>query len=161
MIRQFVPQEVCLKCRGCCRFHQEDSVWSPTLLDEEIDTFLKEGLSAGLISPNKKIRVASFKKEDIFICSLFDPEGNNCKIYSLRPLECQLYPFLLNRKGTKAFLAIDLQCPFASEKVKTKEFNDYARYLAGILKNPPYAEMLQNNPHIVQVYPEAVDLVEI
>jgi len=161
MIRQFVPQEVCLKCHGCCRFHQEDSVWPPTLLNEEIDALSKEGVPATLISSSKKIRVASFPKEDIFICSLFDAQGNKCKIYNLRPLECQLYPFLLNRKGGKSFLAIDLQCPFAAEKIKAKEFNDYAQYLAGLLKNPPYTEVLQNNPHIIQVYPEAVDLVEI
>ena len=30
-LKQFVPSEVCLKCNGCCRYKQADSVWRPKL----------------------------------------------------------------------------------------------------------------------------------
>jgi hypothetical protein len=158
MIRQFVSQEVCLKCQGCCRFKQEDSVWSPILFNEEIELLLKEGLSPALISPHKKIRVASFSKEDIFICSLFNTEENKCKIYNFRPLECQLYPFVINRKNDKIFLSLDSQCSPAAGKQETRELKEYAQYLAGLLNSPRYAEILKNNFQIIQTYPDVLDL---
>jgi len=161
MIKQFVSQGVCLKCQGCCRFKQEDSVWSPVLFNEEIEMLLKEGLSPALISPHKKIRVASFSKEDIFICSLFNTEENKCKIYNFRPLECQLYPFVINRKDDKILLSLDLQCSFIAEKQKTEEFKEHVRYLADLLNSPRYVEILKNNFQIIQTYPDVLDLCEL
>lgn len=161
MIKQFVPQEACLACQGCCRFAQEDSVWVPALLNEEIENLLKDGFPPSLLSLNKKIRVVSFKNKDIYICALFNPEENKCKIYEQRPFECRIYPFLINRKGGKVFLAIDLQCPFVKEKINTQEFKAYAQYLADLIKTPQYSETLKNNPQIIQAYTEVLDLSEL
>lgn len=161
MINQLIPQDFCLKCKGCCRFTHEDSVWAPCLLNEEIESLSKAGLAPALITPHKKIRVAAFAKENVFICSLFNPEGNICKIYGFRPFECQLYPFLLKRRNGKTFLAVDLNCPFVKAKIKNKEFKDYAQYLVDLLKSPQYAAILENNPHVVQAYPEAEEINEL
>lgn len=161
MIEQFVPQEACLKCQGCCRFAQEDSVWVPSLLNEEIEKLLKGSFPPSLLSLDKKIRAISFKNEGIYICALFNPEENKCKIYEYRPFECQLYPFLINRKEDKVFLALDLKCPFAKDKVNTREFQEYSRYLSGLLKTPQYLEILKNNPHAIQAYAEVLDLSEL
>ena len=30
-LKQFVPSEVCLKCKGCCRYKEADSAWRPKL----------------------------------------------------------------------------------------------------------------------------------
>lgn len=161
MIKQFIPQEVCLKCKGCCRFSQEDSVWLPSLLNEEIEVLSRQGLPPSLITPYKKIRVATFSKENVFICSLFNPEGNICKIYAFRPFECQLYPFLIKLKNRKTFLAVDLNCPFVKDKIKTKEFSDYVKHLVDLLKSPQFAAILKNNPQIIQEYPEGQELNEL
>ncbi|MFA4842742.1 MAG: YkgJ family cysteine cluster protein, partial [Candidatus Omnitrophota bacterium] len=101
MIKQIIPQEVCLKCQGCCRFSEKDSVWSPSLLDEEAESL-----------GQKKILLIASAAGNVFFCSFFEPEKNACKIYSRRPFECQLYPFLLKRKDKKTFLAVDPKCPF-------------------------------------------------
>jgi Fe-S-cluster containining protein len=161
MINQLIPSGVCLKCKGCCRFAQEDSVWAPSLLNGEIDSLSKAGLAPSMITPQKKIRVANFNKENIFICSLFNPEGHICKIYSARPFECQLYPFLLKRKNNKIFLAVDLNCPFAKENIKSSSFTQHVQYLTGLLKGPQYAAILKNNPQVTQEYPEAEELGEL
>ncbi len=161
MINQLIPQGICLKCKGCCRFSHEDSVWAPSLLNEEIEALSKAGEACSLISSNKKIRVANFNRENIFICSLFNPEGNICKIYSARPFECQLYPFLLKHRDAKEFLAVDLNCPFVKDKIKSKEFAQYVKYLVGLLKSPQYTAILKNNPQVIQAYPEAEELNEL
>jgi len=161
MIKQFIPQEFCLKCQGCCRFNQEDSIWSPCLLDEEIEILLKHGLPPSLITPHKKIRVVSFGKENIFICALFNAEENKCKIYEFRPFECQLYPLLINRKGKEVFLAVDLKCPFVKENLQQPVFKEYAKDIADLFHSPQGQSILSSNPQIIQEYSEVMSLSEI
>ena len=178
MIKQFLPQEACLACQGCCRFAQEDSVWVPALLNEEIEHFLGQGVAAALITPQKKLKMIPFPKQKVYLCPLFNYEENKCKAYDLRPLECQLYPFLICAKQDsgagdagitataasrtrKVYLAADSNCPFLKEKNKTPEFKEYARYLVSLLQNPPYAELLRSNPHIIQSYAEVSEIQEL
>jgi Fe-S-cluster containining protein len=149
MIDQFVPEEVCLKCSGCCRFSKEGTVWSPCLLHEE-----EEAL-------REKIRLVPGAKEGEFWCASFDPLGNKCNIYSSRPFECQLYPFLINFRADKVFLAVDLNCSFAKERAGIPAFGEYVCRLADFLNSPKQIEILRNNPQLIQAYKEAQDLIEL
>jgi Fe-S-cluster containining protein len=178
MIKQLVPQEACLACQGCCRFAQEDSAWVPSLLNEEIEHFLNQGFIAAVINPHKKLKIVPFPKQKVYLCPLFDYENNKCKVYDSRPLECRLYPFLICAKDgfgapdtnvadagvgrtRKIYLAADYNCPFLKEKQMTGEFKEYTQYLVSLLQNPPYAELLRNNPHIMQSYAEASEIQEL
>ena len=161
MIKQFVPQEVCLKCQGCCRFREVTSSWLPCLLDEEIQDLLDQQLPAVSISVDRKIQPVPHPKGEGFICALFDLGENKCKIYNLRPFECQLYPFLLNLREKKVVLTVDLNCPYVSEKIKTKEFKEYAEYLAAFLNSPKQLELLKDNPQLLQAYEEVSEIIEL
>lgn len=160
-IKQIIPEGFCLKCDGCCRFSHPDTVWSPFLLKEEIDNFLKQGLAPSLITTSKNIRVVSFDKGNIFICALLDPQENKCKIYSFRPFDCQLYPFLINRDGGKIFLAADLRCLFVKENLEKDEFKKHAQYLRGLLNSPDLLNIKKDNPQIAQEYAEVINLFEL
>ena len=108
MIKQFVPQEFCLKCRSCCRFKETNSVWSPCLLDEEIQELVdREGIPAASISIDRRIQTVADPGGDGFICPFLNNADNQCRIYNLRPFECQLYPFLINLRKDKVFLTVD------------------------------------------------------
>lgn len=161
MIRQLIPEEFCLKCRGCCRFAQTDSVWSPNLSEEDVEGLLKIRVPPFFMLDNKKIRLLYNREQDNFICSLLDQENNKCRVYAFRPLECRLYPFLLNRRKGKVFLALDLRCPFARKEQKTKVFKEYLRYLTGFLNSPGQLKVLKNSPQLIQNYDQATDLAEI
>jgi Fe-S-cluster containining protein len=172
MIRQFVPGDFCLdKCRLCCRFSQEDSVWSPCLLDSEEEVLLRNNLAAGLVTPKKKFRLLPFAQEvdprlpghmgEIFICPLLEMPQGKCKVYSLRPFECQLYPFLINKRGREAFLSVDLGCPYVKDKFELPEFREYARQLSDFLNLPSQKELLKSNPQLVQTYTDARDIAEL
>lgn len=178
MIKQFVPEEACLNCQGCCRFTQQDSAWVPALLNEEIELFLNQGVTQAIITPRKKLKIIPFPRQKIYLCPLFKYEDNKCKIYQRRPLECQLYPFLLCAKDTpgnvnlqqnnggsgrirKIYLAVDSNCPYCKEKESAPEFKEYTRYLISLLQNPPYAGLLRSNPHIIQSYTEVSEIQEI
>ena len=111
MIKQLVGEDFCLACRGCCRFLTKDSVWGPVLLKEEAKTLRRDNLLDDTMASSGKIPlVKSSDKDSNFVCLFFNEGANRCKIYGKRPFECQLYPFLLNRKGSKVFLAADSNC---------------------------------------------------
>jgi len=160
-MKQLFPQEVCLKCQGCCRFSQADSVWVPTLTGEDVQEFIKNNIPPALVGADYKIRLEHSSQKDSFVCPLLDLRDNKCRAYAFRPLECRLYPFVLNRKGANIFLSVDLHCLFAQEKKETAEFKEYARYLASLFQSPQYIQILKDNPQIIQEYCEVVDLAEL
>lgn len=162
MIKQLVPQEFCLKCRGCCRFRGADSVWLPCLLDEEaLDLIDKLGIPAVSISANKKIAPVVNPAGEGFLCPLLDSADNKCKIYAFRPFECRLYPFLINLRGKKVVLTVDLNCPYIEKNLKSQALKDYTEYLAAYLNAPARIKLLKDNPQIIQAYEEVLDLVEL
>lgn len=161
MIKQFIPQEVCLKCQGCCRFSEENSLWLPCLLDEEIQDLLDKEIPLASISVEKKIQPIPYPGGSSFICPFLDITANKCKIYSFRPFECQLYPFLITLRGKKVLLTVDLNCQYIREKINTSELKDYTQKLVDFLNTPAQLEILKDNPQIIQAYEEVNDIVEL
>jgi Fe-S-cluster containining protein len=147
-VEQLIPKDFCLQCRGCCRFSQQQSVWQPHLLEEE-----KQSLG--------EISVVACPEENNFICSNLVREDNKCRIYQSRPFECQLYPFLIDRKSHKIFLALDLNCAFARENSEGKRLKEYARRLAEFLQRKDHLDTLKNNPLLCQEYDGVLDLIEL
>ncbi len=161
MIKQFVAREFCLACHGCCRFAQPDTIWSPCLLQEDVRQLVKHKIPFLPATAGHKIKVVYDKDRDTFICGFLNPGSNRCGIYAFRPFECRLYPFLLNRRGEKIFLAVDAQCPGVGKNVKSAHFKKYTRYLADLLRSPALSNALRRNPQVIQAYAEAIDLVEL
>lgn len=158
MIRSFIPQGVCLACRGCCRFSEAESVWTPSLTREEVGVLVANKVPPLLISPEGRLRLVSVS-DGGFVCPFLDPPSNACRIYGLRPLECRLYPFVINR-GTagEVHLALDTQCPYASAHLKDRVTAEYAEYLTEVLSAPEQAVLIRENPCLIQAYPGAVNL---
>ena len=162
MIKQFVPQEFCLKCRGCCRFKEANSVWSPCLLDEEIQELLdKPGIPAASISVDRRIQLIANPGGADFICPFLETSDNKCRIYKIRPFECQLYPFLINLRKNKVLLTVDLNCPYVYEQINSQEAKDYIVYLTGYLNSGALRSMLKDNPQIIQAYEEVREVAEL
>jgi len=161
MIKQIIPKETCLKCQGCCRFLEAESCWLPTLLNEEIALLSKDPACQKIISAKKKIKPVFSDKNNNYICHFLSPEDNKCKIYPFRPLECQLYPFLINYSQDRVWLAVDLNCPFVEPHLETELFRQYVQYLNGLFASVEFKKLLKENPQTIQVYPDARNLMEI
>jgi len=160
-LKQIIPGAVCLKCQGCCRFAEKDSIWSPTLLGEEISELLDNGVPETVICGGKKISLQPCEGKGSFRCSFFVMQDNLCRIYPFRPFECQLYPFLIHRDRHRVFLAVDLNCPFAGGNLKSRVLQDHVVYLKGFLGQQEIGAIIRNNPQVVQAYPQAVNLIEL
>jgi Fe-S-cluster containining protein len=145
MIKQIILKDFCLNCRLCCRFNEPDSVWVPHLLDDE-----KKRLN------EDKIKLIFSEKEKVYLCSFLEPETNKCKIYKNRPLECQLYPFLINLKDKKIFLSLDLNCPYIKEKLNSLELQEYISYLLNFLNTSK--KIILDNPQLLNTYKDVLDI---
>jgi uncharacterized protein len=162
VIKQFVPQEFCLKCRGCCRFKEANSVWSPCLLDEEIQGLLdKKGIPTASISTDRRIQPVANPGGTDFICPFLEAVSNQCRIYDFRPFECQLYPFLINLRKGKVLLTVDLNCPYVYKQINSQEAKDYIVYLTQYLNSAALRSMLKDNPQIIQAYEEVREVAEL
>lgn len=161
MIKQFVPEEVCLECKGCCRFKENNSVWLPCLMNEEIQGFLEKKIPPAAISADRKIQPVPDPSGEGFICAFLDHQNNQCKVYSFRPFECQLYPFLINLRNGKIILTVDLNCQYICQKVNSQEFKNHVEYLTAFLNSAPQKKLLKDNPQLLQTYEEVKEIVEL
>jgi len=131
-------------------------------LDIEIqDLADRQGVPAVAISLDRRIQLVPNPKGEGFICPLLECENNHCRIYNLRPFECQLYPFLINLRKDKILLTLDLNCPYVAEKINSQEAKDYIAYLTHFLNTPEQLEMIKDNPQIIQAYEEVREIVEL
>ncbi len=141
-IRKFTDSAFCLNdCRACCRFSDEN--WLPNLLEQE-----KKQLGVD------RVRTIPAEEGQDACCEFLDRESQHCRIYSDRPFECRLYPFLLVRSGQTLALAVHLACPYLRRELGNKEFWQYVAYLRQELKVPETAGLLQREAGIFHVYPE-------
>ena len=135
MFKQFIPSDFCLGCLGCCRFAKNPSLWAPS-----------EG--------------ALIKDKSGYVCAELNQEDNRCKIYAKRPLDCQLYPFLLVRKGDTLQLGLHKSCCFIQDKSLTKSgIQSYGDYLKRKLTTPQCISALRKNYKIAADYQEEVAIV--
>lgn len=156
-----MPEEFCLRCQGCCRYKESNSVWVPCLLDEEIQDLLDQDIPSVSISAERRVLAVPDPGAGGYLCPFLNPKDNKCRIYPLRPFECQLYPFLINLRAKKVILTVDLNCPYIKENLKSKEFKSYSEYLSGFLNSPRQIRLLKDNPQIIQAYEDVLDVVEL
>lgn len=133
-VKQFIPQETCLKCDGCCRFSRKDTPWAPH---------------------KRELRAY----HDHFICSCFSLAAQRCRDYENRLLDCRIYPFLLHRNNGNIYLAADLNCPYLSKNVDTEEFKNYADYLRNFLNSPEAKVFLRENESLICEYDEPLKII--
>jgi uncharacterized protein len=160
-MEQFIPQKYCLECKHCCRFAQADSVWTPCLLDEEVQDLIGRDIPSVFLSPQRKFMLIPNPEGEGFICPVLNVPDNKCKIYNSRPFECRLYPFLITVREKKVLLTVDLNCPFIKENADSQKMKDYIVYLTSFLNSPSQLRLLKDNPQIIQAYEEVMDVVEL
>jgi uncharacterized cysteine cluster protein YcgN (CxxCxxCC family) len=129
-LKQLITQEFCLKCQGCCRFKEADSIWQPSSIEK--------------LTPYR----------DFYICPELEVETNRCKIYERRPLDCQLYPFLLHRQNGAIFLALDKKCPAVEKRTEDGDFKKYIQYLIDFLNQPDIKNVIRVYSRLINDYQE-------
>ena len=151
-MNQIIPEGYCLRCKGCCRFAQERSAWAVHL---SIDEQQSLGIQDTVIPAPMNAASGSC------MCSFFDARQERCTVYYKRPVECQLYPFVINRQGALVFLALDLNCPYAHDHYETQEMRDYIGALVAFCNAPGFIQRLKENPWLIQQYPGVLNIAPL
>jgi Fe-S-cluster containining protein len=151
-IGQIIPEGYCLECPGCCRFAQERSAWAVRISSEEQQAL---GIQDTIVPAQKNAAAGQF------VCSFFDIKSARCTVYYKRPLECRLYPFVINRKGNAVFLAIDLNCPFARDHYETQSMRDFILSLSAACGSAGFLQYLNENPWLIQQYPDVLNVAAL
>lgn len=150
-MEQFVPQEVCLSCDGCCRFKDETSAWRPRIAKEESMEMVALGLATQIFAKSMTDQDGYIKAKPClgqFHCSFFHKENNTCNAYQARPFECQLYPFVLVRAQENLSVHVHLSCPHIGKMRSSPEFEKYVAYLKGFLQKAHVTAFLRRNRDI-------------
>ena len=150
---QFVPQDVCLSCDGCCRFKDSSSRWRPKLTREEEQHSLAQKIFAKTeIDPDGYLKTA--EERGVCRCQFFNLKDNTCPIYKYRPFECRLYPFILHKKDDKIVVSVHLNCPYIHETRNTPKFQAFAGELRQFFEEPSTKEFVKRNVLDIGSYDE-------
>ncbi|MCA9466493.1 MAG: YkgJ family cysteine cluster protein [Nitrospira sp.] len=113
---QIVPSEECLRCDVCCRFPEANSFLRPYFTEKEIRQALLYGIDPIHFSDQAgcQIAVVPHPAGEGFLCPAFNHETHQCRLYQVRPFDCQLYPFALmwNVERDTVLFAWDPKCPY-------------------------------------------------
>lgn len=177
---QVVPSAVCFRCDVCCRFPEQDSTLRPYFTEEEIRQAVTHGISPSSFPDHRgsQIQVVRNPNDEGFLCPAFDPVTQHCRIYEVRPLDCQLYPFALmwDAQHEKVVLGWDPLCPFLLEQAGgenplregglepsdlplPKAFMEQAQKVANYLESDHVLKCLAVHPQLVTPFqPDVVVL---
>lgn len=147
-MKQLIPSGYCLSCQGCCRFSSDQGSWVTKLLPSEQSAL---GLQA------QAVPLVEQPGQALWYCAYLEPEKNACSLYARRPFECQLYPFVLNRRRDAVLLAYDMNCRFVQEQCGSSAFAGYARELAAYLCSSPVRGQLEKAGYMLASYEGAID----
>ncbi|MFH1245221.1 MAG: phosphatidylglycerol lysyltransferase domain-containing protein [Candidatus Omnitrophota bacterium] len=153
---QIVPPQVCLKCEVCCRYLSPATIYVPYFFPEEIKNIHPEEgdfTAAGSALDFKPLPVTH---KDCYICRFFVPQENKCRIYSHRPYDCRLYPFMITyaQDYQSIVLVLDTKCPYCQDKFNTQEFKSYGESLLKALDSPLMAGRVKENRNFISDFQE-------
>ena len=141
--KQFVPSEVCLQCNGCCRYKEADSAWRP-----KVGAGDRAGL-ADLITAGDVLDVNGYIKTiqscGEHFCRFLNGSDNTCGIYTKRPLECSLYPFILSKTPDAIKVYVHLSCPFVQDHLPQADYEAYVLYLKDFFGHRDIKEFIRHN----------------
>ena len=158
-LKQFVTSDYCRSCRGCCVFHDADSIWGPHIIPAEANEIMRLGCAAGLSVDRRHILTepagASHR------CAFLGSADHHCRIYQDRPFECRLYPFVISSEQRQLRMYAHLACPFIQEKFHSLEGQVYLAYLREYFSRSASRATLCANTDVFPDYSSAQDQIEI
>jgi hypothetical protein len=162
LIPQIVPSKRCFSCDVCCRFPEKGSFLRPFFTREEIQAAIQTGISPEFFPNPKGCQIDLIPNPlpgaEGYICPCFNLENGHCKIYDVRPLDCQLYPVALmrNEQGEGVVVGLDTKCPYVREHASDAAVSQYVREVASLLKSSEMQHLISHNPSLVQRYQDDV-----
>ena len=162
-LRQFVPSEVCLKCKGCCRYKEVDSAWRPKLGADDEKGLADLITAGGVLDAQSYIKTIQTCGEHF--CQFLNGGDNTCRIYAKRPFECSLYPFILSKTPYAVRVYVHLACPYVQDYLSRPYYDAYVTYLKEFFRREDVRLFLSQNKGMFHDYtsyaPELLHLFDL
>ena len=162
-LKQFVPSDVCLKCNGCCRYKEADSVWRPKLGGDDQISLAELIIAGDVLDAQAYIKTIQTCGEHF--CRFLNSKDNTCGIYTKRPFECTLYPFIISQTPDAVKVYVHLSCPFVQDHLPRADFDAYVSYLKEFFRRDDIREFLCRNKAMFHDYsffaPELLHLFDL
>jgi uncharacterized protein len=156
---QLVPSEVCLECPVCCRFPEKQASLSPFFFEEE-----RAQVEAIEETSRGSFRAAGPSKAELvecghgFACTFFNPGDHTCRIYSVRPLDCSMYPaaVMWSKDRQQVLMGVDTKCPALKRPEVAAKLDQYLDWMQRYLENTTVSSLIRKNPDWITDFQEEV-----
>ena len=181
-VPQIVPSHVCLSCEVCCRFPERDSSFRPYFTETEIRQAIDNGVDARHFpdSAGSQVLPVPHPSGEGYLCPAFDPDTFHCRVYPVRPFDCQLYPFVLmwDEDRRAVSLCWDTKCPFFMDPAMGEEptpsagtpsdrsytlpedFHPFSQSMVERIESNAMIDMLSANPQLVMPFQSDVVVIQ-
>jgi Fe-S-cluster containining protein len=149
-MKQFVPSEVCLKCDGCCRYKEADSMWRPKLGMSDQESLADQITGNIVLDTQGYIKTIQACGKNL--CRFLNGADNTCGIYTKRPFECLLYPFIISQTPEAVEVYVHLSCPYVQDHLNREDFDAYVAYLKKFFDRVDIREFLSRNKDMFHDY---------
>lgn len=163
-IKNFIKLKDCLACceDRCCQFKPDETKYAPVLTAEEVglikrhydadEHFVKHGESGEVF----QIKLRQPKKDGLYFCPFLNEE-NLCAIHAYRPLDCQLWPFILvkSRDGRSIYLCSEVEECLGWRKIGAEKKKKYKDYMVDLFKSEKSKNLLSRFRGLLWEYDSA------
>lgn len=157
MVKQILPPEKCVKCKGCCYFDKSDIYEVPDILPELAKYIEENYKNIKLVKYGSIYRFEfpeNLKEGDIFTCPMLAETG--CVLRDDKPFDCRIYPFrIMNDKNGKCHVAVSDYC----SGVKGISLSDMREFLLSSGLYTKIMEYKKLNPASVLEYTKEYKIV--
>lgn len=122
MVKKLLSAECCGQCRICCGFTRDD-IWEIPLIFWENHIAVEDKLGTKLIPRGKEfVFDMNFDNGEISYCPALSENG--CTLGKLKPFDCAVWPFRVNRLGNKRVITVSPVCE-AVFSLPLKELSEF------------------------------------
>ncbi len=146
MLSEILSKNDCAKCRICCGFVENDK-WEIPLIFREIKDKVEEKLGVALEKRGEEyVLPMKFDGEKVVYCPAVSENG--CTLGELKPLDCAIWPFRVNKLGDFRVITVSPVCESVSS-LPLKTLSDF-------VQKDGFAQMLfaaaKQHPDMVKPY---------
>lgn len=155
MLNKILSSETCGRCRVCCGFDENDK-WEIPLIFREIRGKVEEKLGLHL-SPrgNEYVFDMQFDGDKVVFCPALGENG--CTLGDLKPFDCLVWPFRVNRLGEFKVITVSPVC----ESVSSLPLDTLTRFV----NEDGFAAMLfktaEKHPDMVKPYIDGYPILAV
>ena len=122
MLKEILSKNDCAKCRICCGFVESDK-WEIPLIFRENKDKIEEKLGISLEKRGEEyVLPMKFDREKVVYCPAVSENG--CTLGELKPFDCAIWPFRVNKLGNFRVITVSPVCESVS-KLPLKTLCDF------------------------------------